>query len=80
MIYLAWLGQACQAASGRLMIPVNLNNAAWGVLFSVPDEGIWLPWPSQAIAVISLTSFSRSLYWFGKATIHHSPFAFPASR
>jgi hypothetical protein len=29
------------------------------VLFSVPDAGIWLPWPSQVIAVISLTSLSR---------------------
>ena len=25
----------------------------------MPDAGIWLPWPSQVIAVISLTSLSR---------------------
>jgi hypothetical protein len=77
MIHLAWLGQTCLAASGRLMIPANLNNAAWGVLFSVPDEGIWLPWPSQAIAVMSLTSLSRLLL---VQQSDHLPFAFPASR
>ena len=37
------------------------------------DEGIWLPWPSQAIAVMSLTSFSRSLL---VRQSDPSPFAF----
>jgi hypothetical protein len=59
------------------MIPLNLNNAAWGVLFSVTDEGIWLPWPFQAIAVMSLSSLSRLLLVQQSV---HLPFALPASR
>jgi hypothetical protein len=43
------------------------------MLFSVPDERIWLPWPSQGIAVMALTSFSRLLL---VRQSDHSPFAF----